>query len=314
MFNTEAANKILTNLSPCYRAFLNSLNKLDYKTCDELIASISTEIVTTKNNCLTGPDEPLNELYVIAKIPELFSSYCRYWEAISEGNFSKSWNILQDCLSFVRSLRRYSPAQIQGLLNFFGHQLPELEKLYPYNVFFSIGATAESIECSICGKDIDSFECEHISGNIYRGVMAYGIVTGFGEINHVSIVSNPADKRCTVKYEDDGKQFDVLRYFSNLLVNKKMLPLEFYEAVVSEKKVKNDAYQKLGRNNPCYCGSGIKFKSCCIAKEFEKGHHIDIVVRKTVIDEVDEGYIVELTPENGQMPPTDNSTRIGWSE
>jgi len=315
MFNTDAANRILTNLSTCYRAFMYSLNELDYRTCDEIIASISVEIFSTKNECVTGPDEPLNELYIIAKIPELFSSYYRYWKAVSEGKFSNSWNILQDCLSIIRSLRRYSPAQIQGLLNFFGHQLPELEKLYPYNVFFSIAATAESIECSICGKDIDSFECEHISGNLYRGEVAYGIVSGLGELNHISIVSNPADKRCTVQYEDSGKQFDVLRYLSNLITDKRMTPLEFYEAIISEKKVRNITYVKLSRNAECYCGSGKKFKLCCIDKEFETGHHIDIIVRKAISNEVSEGCSLELVPNNGQVPPpTGSSTRAGAAE
>jgi len=28
---------------------------------------------------------------------------------------------------------------------------------------------------------------------------------------------------------------------------------------------------KLGRNKPCFCGSGQKYKNCCLAKEEAKG-------------------------------------------
>lgn len=28
--------------------------------------------------------------------------------------------------------------------------------------------------------------------------------------------------------------------------------------------------RKIGRNEPCYCGSGVKYKKCCIYKEDDK--------------------------------------------
>jgi hypothetical protein len=37
---------------------------------------------------------------------------------------------------------------------------------------------------------------------------------------------------------------------------------------VSKKRETNPNYVKIGRNEPCYCGSGKKFKKCCISKEY----------------------------------------------
>ena len=38
--------------------------------------------------------------------------------------------------------------------------------------------------------------------------------------------------------------------------------LRFYEALGFERRGKLDATEQLGRNDPCWCGSGKKFKKC----------------------------------------------------
>ena len=35
------------------------------------------------------------------------------------------------------------------------------------------------------------------------------------------------------------------------------------ESKVLKKKISNDSYKKIGRNEPCSCGSGKKYKHCC---------------------------------------------------
>lgn len=43
---------------------------------------------------------------------------------------------------------------------------------------------------------------------------------------------------------------------------------EQYRKEAEEKKALQKQYSKLGRNEKCFCGSGIKFKKCCYAKIF----------------------------------------------
>jgi uncharacterized protein YecA (UPF0149 family) len=43
---------------------------------------------------------------------------------------------------------------------------------------------------------------------------------------------------------------------------------EQYKKEAEEKKALQKQYSKLGRNEKCFCGSGIKFKKCCYAKIF----------------------------------------------
>jgi len=35
--------------------------------------------------------------------------------------------------------------------------------------------------------------------------------------------------------------------------------------------------QKIGRNDPCYCGSGKKYKKCCELKEKHKKFHAEVL-------------------------------------
>ncbi len=45
--------------------------------------------------------------------------------------------------------------------------------------------------------------------------------------------------------------------------------------------------KKIQRNNPCYCGSGIKYKKCCYLKEYEDKRtklEISRIVRKRLLE------------------------------
>ena len=58
-------------------------------------------------------------------------------------------------------------------------------------------------ECSICRKEYS--ECDHITGKSYMGKMCARIIKEFKELRDVSVVYEPADKRCRiVKMVDEG--------------------------------------------------------------------------------------------------------------
>lgn len=163
-------------------------------------------------------------------------------------------------------------------MSFFESQLTELEQLYPYNVFFSVGMVVEGLECSLCGFDIDSDECLHIRGQLYSGRIATAIVKDVARFDHAALVTNPANKRCVVQYEDTGAQFNVIRYLSNLIKSNKFQVSDQLNVRFSKRKLPNPEYKKLGRNEQCFCNSGRKFKKCCMAKDHIEEDHVDIVV------------------------------------
>ncbi len=158
------------------------------------------------------------------------------------------------------------------------NQLHDLEKLYPFNLFCSVGLLVEKYLCSICGYDIDSFDCQHIQGELYSGKIAQGVPEGAVQLDHVAFVDPPKDKRCTVIYEDSSPAYTSIRYISNQIINSQITPLSFDHMCFSKRKRKNPDYKKIGRNDVCYCGSGKKFKFCCENKEYLYVTHSEIVV------------------------------------
>ena len=207
----------------------------------------------------------------------LLDRYATYWRDVHDGDFTSSWDALQDCLDTLRLIRKFIEYDSGSLLGLLESRLPDLEKIYPYKVFFSIAATVDLYECSICGKDIDSVDCDHIRGDLYGGILAIGIAREITNLDHVSAVMHPKDKRCVVKFENDARQFHLVRYLSGLLIDGRLHPLELGPLRFKSKRIRNPEFRKVGGNAPCYCGSGVKFKRCCSSKEFVQGEHVDFV-------------------------------------
>lgn len=240
-----------------------------------VIDSIRESLGLAELRYADGPDEVLNDFFVIYRYVDFFFHYGQVWRLIAEEKFSASWSKLQDALDVLRLVRRFSRIDMLAL----EEQLIELQKTYPYKVFFSIGAVVEKFECSICGQDIDSFQCVHRRGQLYRGRMAVGIARNMVSFDHVAIVDEPKDRRCVVTYEDTGDQFKLVRFLSRLLQQRKMVVSDFGSLIFSKRLKPNPDFHKVGRNDHCYCGSGIKFKRCCIARSRIEGDHVDIARR-----------------------------------
>lgn len=59
--------------------------------------------------------------------------------------------------------------------------------------------------------------------------------------------------------------------FNNEFKRKHILLKEEVKEIIQE-KIENSIFgkRKLGRNEPCYCGSDLKYKKCCMNKDIEK--------------------------------------------
>lgn len=281
MFQTELVKELIPKVAPFYAESMLYINSLQFAEASSVIARFNAAISDAVNDN-SEADDVSNELYVLRSIPNILEYYLKYWESITESKLKGSWDHLQDCLSCLRLLKRFSPKESATIVEFFEAQLIELEKLYPYKMFASVGILVDSFECSICGNDIDSLECEHIRGELYRGRMATAIAKGIRQLNHVALVSNPADKRCVLDYDENSNAFEVVRYLKNLISERKLLPTDFGRVEITPRLFPNESYVKLSRNDICFCGSGQKFKKCCIDQEFHQGEHFELIATKTI--------------------------------
>jgi len=273
MLRTKTVNAFYqtNHLKPIYK----NLHKIQFQDARNNLAQIEEKI-----NQLTSEDElVLNDIYLLKQVLSFHSSLITMWEEINNKKYSNSWNYLQNCLDSLRNINKFSlNNQKTDVLDFFEKQLLILEKLYPYKIFASIGWEVALYECSICGKNIDSFECEHEIGELYSGEIAIGIAKDITNINHVSMVENPMDKRCVVQYEDSGHHFKGLQFLSGQLVSNQLTPITLYDADETPRKKLNKNYVELKRNEKCLCGSNKKFKKCCINKKYIEEKHIELIV------------------------------------
>lgn len=268
---TTASSATLKHLRDKLLGLLDSTNQLKFENIASQIEELHAKIEILRKS--SNNETFLNALFVSDKYIHLINNYCRTWQLIYEEKYSESWNTLQNCLDAIRLVKRFSNIDVV----FLERQLLELESAYPYNLFASIGIRVRMFECSICGKDIDSKECPHRRLGLYSGVMAYGIAKEITSWDHVALVEYPVDKRCVVQFEDTDPQFRIIRYIRHLLDSPQFSPLALDRLEWKKIRVTNPEYKKLGRNEPCFCESGLKFKKCCIHKKTIEQDHVDVI-------------------------------------
>ncbi len=267
---SEAGNVLLRSLLPTCESVIRLVNAGEYVQIKALLAKESESLLSLHQ--ASADDTFLNDLYILGRLLALQSSYAAVWEDIALLRFAASWVSLQNSLDCIRSIKRLSGME----LNYFEEQLLHLERCYPYKIFASIGMIASRIECSICQHDIDSLECIHRRGRLYAGRMAYGIVKDCVSFDHVSLVTNPEDKRCVITIPDESGKFGIVRYLGRAISERKMLVSEFDRVEITQQRIPNPAYRKLGRNDRCFCKSGKKFKACCINQTYVEGENAKI--------------------------------------
>jgi hypothetical protein len=279
--HTDRACAIVESLRPLSQSLLHYLNECNFSEAGSAAVSLKEFLKLEKEQNASNEEELLNDFFVLERYCDFLTVYIILWERILEGKFSDSWNTLHDLFDLLRLLKRFSNIEI----SFFEQQLTDLEKAYPYRVFTSIGAIFEYYECTICRFDINSPKCSHLRNELYGGRLAGAKPINLVEIDHVAIVSNPRDKRCVIPvYDDTDDAFKIVRYLAELVTSGK-LPILFFEGLAfSIRRLPNPEYQKLGRNEPCFCGSEKKFKRCCESKEYIENERVDIVGRARPIE------------------------------
>lgn len=210
---------------------------------------------------------------------ELFTNLMSYFSLLSEKRYKDSWNKLQDCIDDAQFVGKFSENRfdIPDILEL----LYEYEKLYPYKIFVSSEFIINKSHCTICGKSMQSLECEHRIGNIYWGQVAKECVDNIKELQAVCIVKNPENKRCVMEPANDNREesekFKKLDLF--LQLNLPRLERFSLESVV---EIKSKEKNKIGRNNKCPCGSKLKYKMCC-GKELYYKNEKNKVIRGDIV-------------------------------
>lgn len=253
------------------------LKKIDTRNYDDAIKEAEAIVKLIKSIKDSAFEEAeLNATYVLTTFFELLISLSVYWRDIENESYHESWCALQDGMDRLRHLKKFYPHK-NKVVCFFEQQLIKLETLYPYKLFSSPGFIVGRFECSICGNDIDSDLCQHMKGELYFGEVAYAVARDLKDIDHFAFVTNPTNKRLTIGCDDSHSQFNLFKDAVLHFNKRKLSPLGFSNVELYEFVRPDPEWVKLPRNSKCYCGSGNKYKKCCINNSEKKHVHVDFM-------------------------------------
>jgi hypothetical protein len=278
--NSDEGFQLLISIQEVIKSHLDRIDFNAGVEESQELHSLSEQLALTQQENSNGSDEFLNDIAIVRTYVEFFRSYGRLWDQISNGHYSESWRTLQDANDSLRLIRRWSGLKLDPLVE----QLFALESLYPYKIFASAGWIVEWYECSICGNDIDSFECVHRTNELYRGQRACAIARNIRDMDHIAFVKYPVDKRCVVAIQDDAPGFSGIAFLANALSRTDFKASNFGGVIWGKRKVANSEFVKVGRNDLCNCRSGKKFKRCCSDKEFIEIDHAEIVPMRSIYE------------------------------
>lgn len=159
------------------------------------------------------------------------------------------------------------------LINFIMYEIKQLIKLYPYKVFASREEIIREEVCSICGAKISlRGGCNHRVGKLYMGEFCYRIVKDLQFLG-VALVRDPFDMYAVLKPAAPEFKFN----YSIIDETLKQLKSPYERWYVDILPVKKEAFnRKIGRNDKCPCGSGKKYKRCCLGTSNELTDHYRI--------------------------------------
>lgn len=130
---------------------------------------------------------------------------------LKEDEPDAAWDTLINAQNQIAIAIRIHPFN-GDYLNNYAHKLYAYEKiLFPEMYFASRGCTVSKSKCSICNEPIES--CDHMKGYAYMGELCYEIIEKIESIDEVSLVKDPADKRCRILgFPKDGKNYDIFTH------------------------------------------------------------------------------------------------------
>ncbi|AVX06614.1 SEC-C metal-binding domain-containing protein [Priestia megaterium] len=199
------------------------------------------------------------EIWCLEQVYKIIDDYLMAFKELKDSKFFEAWCSLDRVditFSFLRKHFNYTGNKYN--LEFIEKKVKEFQKLFPYKCFMSRESVIKKERCSICNKIVTLRKfCGHKVGEIYNGEQCFRLVEEV-EFLGVAIVKDPFDKYAVVFPE--GKEYNY--YMLEQLISHLKNPFEDWELKI-EKRIKRE-YIQLGRNSNCVCGSGKKFKKCCL--------------------------------------------------
>lgn len=224
------------------------------------------------------------QIWIYQTIIEIHILYKKAFDLLKHKEYYEGWCKLEKVEIVLGFLKRHFQYDKESFYLFrIEKAVKNLQVIFPYRLFCSREIVIEEETCSICNqKKSIRKPCGHIVGEIYNGEMCHSIVSKIGAILGVALVPNPENKFAVLFLTDEktGEQIDQYNYEAvDLLFDCIEDPYEYWDLEVTQRAIIKKDYSNIGRNDPCTCGSGKKFKKCCELNIGKKYPHYEFIVQ-----------------------------------
>jgi len=251
------------------------------KDFDELITAIKEY---KAESVKTGNQEEAKRFWVFEQIVEIHKLYSNAFYLLKEKKYYEGWCQLERVeITFSFLKKHFSFENNQYNLFFIEKAVRNLQVIFPYRLFSSVELLKKEMKCSICDRKISVRNpCGHIVGEIYNGEQCCRIVTEC-DVLGIALVENPVNKFSvpfTVDPETneqvDHYNYDTIDYIIELVQS----PYEPWDLEIHKVLFPHSYYSQFAQEDFCPCGSGEKYKDCCILKAGVEGLHYEFIVKE----------------------------------
>jgi SEC-C motif-containing protein len=242
----------------------NYFSKRREEECGQQIGELKRSAVAL------GDREQAKRLWCFETILAIQNNYICAFYKMKEHRFYDAWCDLEQVEIAFHSLQRHFVYPGDPFwVDFIYKQTGKFQSLYPYRLFSSPAFLTIDKRCSVCGRQISVRNpCGHIVGEIYDGEMCCREVHDT-RLLEVSLVENPVNKYAVAFLKADGDaardpyNYEMVGYVMEGLRQ----PFESWDVEWTHKREPHNRYKNFGRNARCPCGSGKKYKVCCLREE-----------------------------------------------
>ena len=240
--------------------------------------SVNEKIEQYRINAIDQEDEKnANYFWCLREIFNIQKGFVSAIEDLNSKKFEEAWILFEKIDIEIGNLEQNFDVfqeKDKYQIVFIKRIISEYQKLFPYQYFFSRENIIKREECSICGKVISlRNSCGHKPGKLYMGELCSRIVTDM-ELKGISIVTDPFDKYTYLQLP--GKEYN----YGMIEALMQELSSPYDDFFIETVKIKKSEYKKVQRDSLCPCGSGKKYKKCCLGTVRELMDHNIIHMNK----------------------------------
>lgn len=263
------------------------------KTESEILKTLASNPVSIENdvkndidrhrlNAIADNNErDANKWWCIEQIYTVINAYLSLYHNLKNGQYEDAWHYLCEVdteQSFLfdnkESFDFGNEANDKFGIFYIRNHLKYIEKMYPYEWFTSREEIIREEKCSICSKTISvRHPCGHRPGKLYMGELCLREVTKV-DFKGLAIVKDPFDKYAIIKPKDMEYNYGSVKFLADNISD----PWEMW--YLKESRTIRPDFKKAGRNDKCPCGSGKKYKHCCMGSDKIYMPHYDIILPK----------------------------------